>query len=126
LKQNVSLSGILFGASDTLTLAAHVTSTDEAAAVRFVLKVKYTGDVTAQKTSLTVVGTPTYSRIELPPLVLNSGNVKRVIVRFEHISAAGKLWLDGSSLILDSAGDRSAVSGVLPVPAAPDATQTSN
>lgn len=127
LRQKVNIKNQTFGSGDQLVLSAYLKAKNSAAKIRFILKVKYEGVSTPAKVSHNVGVVGPYSHITIPTLTLDGRTVKKIIVLFKHKSTAGKLWLDGATLMLHKSGSRDASGGeLLPVPPAADTSNSGN
>lgn len=120
LEQSVDLSGMVFNSGDRLILSTYMKAKDPAADMRFMIKVKY-GDANTRSKVVRAVGTVGgYTLITVPELILRSGNVTEIVVRFKHKSLAGEVCVDGAMLMLYRTGSRGGDSAPLPVPSAFD------
>lgn len=121
LQQQIDISNQTFASGDRLVLSAYLKAKNSAASIRLILKVKYGGVSTPVKVTRAAGAVGAYTNITVPTLTLNSSNVKRITVQFKHKSTSGKLWLDGSTLMLQKSGSRDSSEELLPIPPAADA-----
>jgi hypothetical protein len=117
LLQVVNLNGLTFSAGDELILSAFANGVGDVK-LKLTLVVSYNG-APADKAQVQLLASSGYTEYTAPTLMLASGDVRSIKVKFKHKSANGRTFVDDVSLKLRQGNARRGGDMPLPVPDIP-------